>query len=272
MDGVVSLVPLPLLSLTHFLMLTMNFVTPMISDKTLPMVRSTNYDSFIGRQTTTIERYLIIIIDCINSNILRRQKFRGLFRGPLVVQVFAAHFNVISGSKWINGLYEGSSPPKPRAPLALAAAAVSPNLVTGSNLQVPTNICITTKVERVLTLWATGTITIAMVREAKATKKAIKLPAMINPETGKQSARHTAFSELSWGKPTRSYLESIEKNVDDVAMEKIMDEAKEFSKASHGANDESAAGSFDPDDDRANLQDGSGSSSESGDDAPSQSD
>jgi len=39
-----------------------------------------------------------------------------------------------NGSKWIYGLYEGSSPPKPHAPLALAAAAVSPNLVTGSNL------------------------------------------------------------------------------------------------------------------------------------------
>jgi len=95
---------------------------------------------------------------------------------------------------------------------------------------------------------------------------------MINPETGKQSTRHTAFSKLSWGKPTWSYLELIEKNVDNITMEKIMDEAKEFSKASRGANDESAAGSFDPDDDCANLQDGSGSSSESSGDASSQSD
>ncbi|OJA15089.1 hypothetical protein AZE42_13664, partial [Rhizopogon vesiculosus] len=180
-----------------------------------------------------------------------RKKFRGLFRGPLVVQVFAAHFNMIHGSKWIHGLYEGSSPPQPRAPLALAAAAV----------------------ERALMLWGTGTITIAMVREAKTTRKAIKLPAMINPETGRQSTRHVAFSELSWGKPTRSYLESIEKNIDDDAMEKIMGEAKEFSKASHGENDQSAAGSFDPDDECANLQDGSGSSSEeSGDDAEDLSD
>jgi hypothetical protein len=107
-----------------------------------------------------------------------------------------------------------------------------------------------------------------MIREAKTTKKAIKLPAMINPETGRQSTRHVAFGELSWGKPTRSYLESIEKNVDDNAMEKIMDEAKEFSKVSRGENDESTAGSFDPDDERANLQDGSGvSSEESGDES-----
>ena len=40
------------------------------------------------------------------------------------MQTFAAHFNAISGSRWVNGLYKGDRPPKPRPVLAMAAAAV----------------------------------------------------------------------------------------------------------------------------------------------------
>jgi hypothetical protein len=50
--------------------------------------------------------------------------FRGLFQGALVVQTLAAHFNAIEGSNWIEGLYEGETPPLPHAALALAAVAV----------------------------------------------------------------------------------------------------------------------------------------------------
>jgi hypothetical protein len=56
------------------------------------------------------------------------QKYKGLLRGPLVVQCFACHFTAISGSRWISGLSNGSnestSAPLPRPSLALAAAAV----------------------------------------------------------------------------------------------------------------------------------------------------
>jgi hypothetical protein len=40
------------------------------------------------------------------------------------VQTFAVHFNAISGSRWVDGLYEEDQPPKPRGVLAMAAAAV----------------------------------------------------------------------------------------------------------------------------------------------------
>lgn len=48
---------------------------------------------------------------------------------------------------------------------------------------------------------------------------------------GKLSAQHT-FSEISWEKPTQSYLKLINNKVDDNMMEAIMNEAKEFVKAS----------------------------------------
>lgn len=117
-------------------------------------------------------------------------------------------------------------------------------------------------------LYSTGAITVQKLQDAKASKTAVRLPTMINPKTGRETSRHTAFSELSWGAPTSAYLASIHKTVDNITMERIMEEAKEFSRAS-GGDDDSAQGSFDPDDDRANLEDGSGSGSEGeADDAP----
>jgi hypothetical protein len=110
------------------------------------------------------------------------------------------------------------------------------------------------KVERILMLWSSGNLSIEIVQEAKDTKKAIKLPVMINPVTSKQSARYSAFSEVSWGKPTRAFIKSTRK-VDDEGMEKIMDEAKDFARVSRckdEANDD-----VDSEDDRANLKDGS---------------
>ena len=54
-----------------------------------------------------------------------------------------------------------------------------------------------------------GTLTVEKIQEAKLMKKSIKLPATVNPDTGKQSAWHMAFSEVSWGKPTWLYLKLI---------------------------------------------------------------
>ena len=103
-------------------------------------------------------------------------------------------------------------------------------------------------------LWSCGNLTIEIVQEARDAKKAIKLPTMINPITGRQSALYSAFSKVSWGKPTRSFIKST-KNVDNEGMEKIMDEAKEFARVSRGKDD--ANDDVDPEDDRANLMDGS---------------
>ena len=106
-------------------------------------------------------------------------------------------------------------------------------------------------------LCSTGTLTVEKIQEAKLMKKFIKLPVTVNPDTGKQSARHMAFSEVSWGKLTRSYLKSISSRVDDEAMEAIMSEAKAFAKAScerdmHSCERDMQDG-INPDDDQANL-------------------
>jgi hypothetical protein len=78
-------------------------------------------------------------------------------------------------------------------------------------------------------LWSTGGLTIEVIREARDTKKAIKLPIMINPVTGKQSVRYLAFSVVSWNKPTQGFVKLV-KNLTADAMEAIMDEAKKFAE------------------------------------------
>ena len=95
-----------------------------------------------------------------------------------------------------------------------------------------------------------GTLTVEKVQETKLMKKSIKLPTTVNPDTGKQSAWHTAFSEVSWGKPTQLYLKLISSRVDDEAMEAIMSETKTFMKASRKRDMQDG---IDPDNDRVNL-------------------
>ena len=115
-------------------------------------------------------------------------------------------------------------------------------------------LLICTQVERILMLWSSGNLTIEIVQEAKDAKKAIKLPVMINPLTGRESVRYSAFSEVSWGKPTRSFIKST-RNINDEAMERIMDEARDAARVSRckdEANDD-----VDSEDNRANLEDGS---------------
>jgi hypothetical protein len=95
---------------------------------------------------------------------------------------------------------------------------------------------------------------IKIIQEARETKKAIKLPIMINPVTGKQSVWYLAFSVVSWGKPTLAFIKLV-KNFKDDAMEAILDEAKEAAWASHyrdKGNDD-----VDPDNEHANLVNGS---------------
>jgi|SRR5882762_1301360 len=103
-------------------------------------------------------------------------------------------------------------------------------------------------------LWSSGNLTIEIVQEARDAKKAIKLPVMINPVTGRHSARYSAFSKVSWGKPTCSFIK-LTKNVDDVGMEKIKNKAKEAVGVK--CNKDEVGDDVDPEDDRANLQDGS---------------
>jgi hypothetical protein len=110
------------------------------------------------------------------------------------------------------------------------------------------------QVERALILTSTGTLTIAAIRESQKSKKSIKLPTMVNPETGKESTRHATFSEISWGKTTGKYLKSINKQLDDSAMESVISQATSFAKSTIDGGWESS-GSMD--DERALLVEGS---------------
>jgi hypothetical protein len=70
---------------------------------------------------------------------------------------------------------------------------------------------ITQKVERALTLWATGAITIEAVQTSHAAGKAVVLQGTLNKTTGKVSMHALIFNESNWGKKTCSYLNSIQK-------------------------------------------------------------
>lgn len=80
---------------------------------------------------------------------------------------------------------------------------------------------------------------------------------MVNPETGKESTRHTTFSEITWGKTTGKYLKSIKTQLDDSAMESIISQATSFAKSTTGIDDGwESSGSMD--DEHALLAEGSG--------------
>jgi hypothetical protein len=104
------------------------------------------------------------------------------------------------------------------------------------------------------------------IREAKEAKKAIKLPVTINLGTGKESARHVAFSYTGWNNQTTKYLKSIKK-INKPKMDEIMALAKEFTVANTPDGDDDGGSDNECDDDRANIADGSGSSSEEDDDS-----
>src|ERR1700728_3864094 len=90
--------------------------------------------------------------------------------------------------------------------------------------------CTNDQVERALTLFATGTITIETIRMAKG--KTISLPKTLNYSMGKVSNRQTGFNDATWGKSTRSYVIGIN-NLSDDMFELIICHAKEFVKMSH---------------------------------------
>ena len=87
------------------------------------------------------------------------------------------------------------------------------------------------QVEHALVLTSTGTLTIGAIRESQKSKKSIKLPTMVNPETGKESTRHATFTEITWGKTTCKYLKPINTQLDDSTMESIISQATSFAKS-----------------------------------------
>jgi hypothetical protein len=148
------------------------------------------------------------------------QKWKGLFRGPLVLQTFAAHLVAIEGSQKISGLHIPELPFQgPIGALGLAAAAVS-------GVDCACEIALTAgQVERALTLIATGTLTVEIARAGRG--KAI--PKTPNLSTGKDSTRQTGFSDGTWGDATRGYARSARKLVK-AKCDVVMKDAQGFVK------------------------------------------
>ena len=116
--------------------------------------------------------------------------------------------------------------------------------------------------ERALTLVATGTLTIDMVRAAKG--KTVSLLKTFNLSTGKESMRQTGFSDVAWGKVTRGYAKSA-RRLKKVKFNAVVEEAQEFVKPTRGRGKSTQLTEVidvDEDDERACLVDNSDSESE----------
>ncbi|KAI9511580.1 hypothetical protein F5148DRAFT_1146743 [Russula earlei] len=112
-----------------------------------------------------------------------KNKWKGLFHGPFILQTFAACLTAIEGSAKVFNLHDN---PIPRVIGGLGLA--------------------TALVERALTLVSTGTLTVAMAHANKG--KAVTLPWTLNLYTSKDSMHQTGFCNTAWGKATCSYATS----------------------------------------------------------------
>ena len=95
------------------------------------------------------------------------------------------------------------------------------------------NSCLTnlSQVKWALTLVATGTLMVAMVRAANS--KTVSLPKTFNPSTGKGSMHQTGFSDISWGKASCSYAK-LAHSLTKVKFNGIVELAQEFMKPTRG--------------------------------------
>ncbi|KAF7966671.1 hypothetical protein HWV62_37521 [Athelia sp. TMB] len=163
-----------------------------------------------------------------------KKRFKGLFHGSFVIQTFAAHLNVISGSQEVLELYaDAGVTHKDRIPrvcgaLALCAAAVM----------------------RAVALYATDGSTLSSLKDAKGVpNNRLSFPSIILPisdtEIRDKTKRSSAFSAMSWEEPTAYFVKAC-KTLSDENMDSIIKEAKEYSKASrrHAREIDS---DFDPD-------------------------
>ncbi|KAF7985404.1 hypothetical protein HWV62_5103 [Athelia sp. TMB] len=179
-------------------------------------------------------------------------KFKGLFFGPFVIQTFAAHLNIISGSRDVLELYIDPEDPEaiptvpmPRGALALCGAAVM----------------------RAVALYAIGGITIKGMADAKAKGKDKRpiYPALIPPisesEKKRKAFRPSAFSAKGWEHPTLLFYQLATDKIDDDSMLDIISQAKEISKASR-RNARELGSDFDPDDSILQLGNGTDASSD----------
>ena len=87
-----------------------------------------------------------------------------------------------------------------------------------------------------LTLVATGTLTVEMIHAAKG--RNVTLPKTLNHSTGKISNWQTGFNDITWGETTRKYVRSISKayKKKPEKFDEIITRAKESSKKSRRAD------------------------------------
>ncbi|KAI0284419.1 hypothetical protein BC826DRAFT_158259 [Russula brevipes] len=110
------------------------------------------------------------------SNGKDKKKWKGLFRGPFVLQTFATHLAAIEGSVPVM-ILDPHGKPTTAAVGGLGLAAAS--------------------VERALSLVATGTLTVSMAYASKG--KMVTVPRTVNHSTGKVPMQQTGFSDAAWG-------------------------------------------------------------------------
>ena len=116
------------------------------------------------------------------------QDFKGMLRGPLVIQTFGTHLTAVKGALKIDGI-DGPDAPigKPIGGLGLAAAAV----------------------KQALTLVKDGVMTIGAINEVNG--KVPTLPKSINATTGKESTTAVAFNDDVWGKQSWGFTKLAER-------------------------------------------------------------
>ena len=122
--------------------------------------------------------------------------------GAFVVQTLAAHFSAINGAynlKILEVDQLNSAIVKPTGALALSCSAICDRLYPFNYLP-----CGNDQFEQGLTLVATGTLTIEMI-------KTTPLPKTLNHSAAKTSTQQTGFNAVTWGQPTRTYVKSIAK-------------------------------------------------------------
>jgi hypothetical protein len=85
------------------------------------------------------------------------------------------------------------------------------------------------QVQRALTLFATGTVTLDMFTSGN---KNVTLPKTLNTASGKPSDTSTAFTEIVWGNITRARVSQARTVLRDASLEKIIQKAKDFEKIS----------------------------------------
>ena len=96
------------------------------------------------------------------------------------------------------------------------------------------------KVQRALTLWATGAVTMEMVLDAKTNKnKALSLPKVMTLDDGTEMS--TSFNDATWGDVTRTRMAFVNNNLRLSSLEKVIQKAKAFVVTTSGGHSKASS-------------------------------